>query len=144
MEIRNPNAIRPWQHVLDALGGYLILAANMRQNPVVFSGAWNFGPSIKENLSVKELISKLISLTGQGEFVIPSLTQTLHESNQLQLDISKAEKFLGYKNVLSIDEALMMTSRWYSEYKTANIADICLEQINIWNSKYIQQNEQGA
>lgn len=144
LEIRNPDATRPWQHVLDALGGYLVLAAKMDENPATFSGAWNFGPSAKENLGVKELITKMISLTKQGEYIIPDNPYKLHEANQLQLDTSKVERLLGYESILNINEALKMTAQWYSAYKNNDIQNICLEQIHYWNSKFIQKFEHGV
>jgi CDP-glucose 4,6-dehydratase len=140
LEIRNPQATRPWQHVLDPLGGYLMLAAKMEGNPGLFSGAWNFGPQMESNLSVLALVERLIKFTKKGEFEITSDPNAQHEANLLKLDISKAEHFLKYRSVLDIEETIELTANWYNNYNQTNVYEFCSNQISFWSQKYHKQH----
>lgn len=143
LEIRNPDATRPWQHVLDPLGGYLWLATQMGNNPLLYSGAWNFGPHDENNLTVKELINKLIQYTGKGDFIIADKANSLHEANLLKLDVSKTENLLGYKNLLNVEEALHLTAEWYMNFKNTDPHTLCLDQIKYWTQKFCNKNDTG-
>ncbi|RZJ83114.1 MAG: CDP-glucose 4,6-dehydratase, partial [Chryseobacterium sp.] len=90
LEIRNPYATRPWQHVLEPLSGYLNLGAELFLHGKQFSGGWNFGPEDMANYSVKQLIDEMLLLHSDGGYHIPPESVKLHEAVLLKLDISKA------------------------------------------------------
>ena len=114
--IRSPNATRPWQHVLEPLYGYLLLGSQLDKAPQIFSGAWNFGPDIKDNLSVREIVEKCISIWGQGDYEVIPHDGIMHEANLLRLDISKATIKLGWIPRFSADQAIGLTLNWYKNY----------------------------
>ena len=115
LEIRNPYATRPWQHVLEPLSGYLTLAAELYSNGKVFSGGWNFGPEDMSNYSVKQLIDKMLELDSRGGYIIPENTEKLHEAILLKLDISKAVNFLKWRPVLDFQETVEFTLTGYKD-----------------------------
>lgn len=122
IRIRNPNFVRPWQYVLEPLSGILWLATKMFLEPKKFSGAWNFGPSIdQKNLSVKELVSIIIKKWNSNiVFEIEKNTNGLYESSTLTIDSSKSSRYLGWKTVFSIDEAVNETVLWYKKFADNN------------------------
>ena len=116
IEIRNPNSIRPWQFVLDALNGYLVLAEKMWKNGKDFSEAWNFGP--KEN-DCKTVQWVLENMSGKWDNLFSwkkNLGNNPHESKILKLNCTKAHKRLGWYTKLTVDETIQWTIDWYSEY----------------------------
>lgn len=129
VKIRNPDAVRPWQFVLEPLNGYLLLALKIHDNPNIYLGPWNFGPNPESIISVKEVVEKIIKYYGKGTWN-HVYDNELHESKLLNLDISKARFILGWKPKLSIDEAIKMTVDWYKNYHKKNIGKIIDEQID--------------
>jgi len=111
--IRNPNATRPWQHILDPLFGYLYLAQQLYSEPKIFSSAWNFGPCEKESVSVKELVEKSIAIWGSGSYEITTDADAPYEAQLLKLDISKSLDKLHWKPLLSSEKAIEWTIDWY-------------------------------
>lgn len=111
--IRNPNAIRPWQHVLEPISGYLLLGARMATNPVTFSGAWNFGPYTEDCLKVQDLVEIAISIWGKGRYTIADNTSQPHEAGLLKLDINKTVNELGWKPRYDSGQAIQMTLDWF-------------------------------
>jgi len=109
LDLRNPRAVRPWQHVLEPLYGYLQLGARMLTKGHSFSGAWNFGPIYRNNLTVEDLIRRFIEQGKQGEMNIPDQRGSFHEAGFLSLDISKAIHHLGWHPVLDIDTMIRFT-----------------------------------
>lgn len=120
LEIRNPYATRPWQHVLEPLSGYLNLAAQLYLNGKAFSGGWNFGPEDMTNYSVKELIDEILLLDNRGGYTIPEGISKLHEAVLLKLDISKAANFLKWKPALSFRETVEFTLNGYLDDLSSN------------------------
>jgi len=116
IKIRNPDAIRPWQHVLEPLSGYLLLGAKMYEDGVIYSSAWNFGPQDSNIITVEEMVKKIILYWGSGEYKIEASSQNPHEARLLKLDSSKAHFILGWHSVYDIDEALKKTIEWYKKY----------------------------
>jgi CDP-glucose 4,6-dehydratase len=114
VKIRNPNAVRPWQHVMEPISGMLTLAEKM-QKDLKFSGAWNFGPNDEKGVTVKELVEKFIKYWGEGNYKVQK-KRYAKESNYLMLDISKANKILKWFPVFDLDTALKMTIEWYRTY----------------------------
>lgn len=113
IEVRNPNAVRPWQHVLEPLSGYLLLACKLQEDPIRYADAWNFGPYMEDNLTVKELVEHAIETFGTGSYYTPQYQNALHEAKLLKLDINKAVNELGWKPVFSAKEAIQLTMDWY-------------------------------
>ena len=131
--IRNPHAVRPWQHVLEPLGGYLRLGALLSQDPRKYSGAWNFGPEDSSHLTVAEMADRLIKYWGDGSWNDLSDPQALHEAKLLELNCDKAHAGLNWRSVLTIDECLQMTAEWYKRFYMENqntdIYALCVEQL---------------
>lgn len=134
--IRSPKSKRPWQHVLDALYGYLSLSCSMMDDGKKFSQEWNFGPEETNVISVEELVKKMIYIWGSGDYKLSTLKGP-HEANLLKLDISKALYYLNWKPVLSFDEALENTVSWYKKYYSGenNMYFYTINQINEFMKK---------
>ncbi|MDP2963050.1 MAG: CDP-glucose 4,6-dehydratase [Sulfurimicrobium sp.] len=111
LEVRNPQAVRPWQHVLEALAGYLLLAENLYRGKS--AEAWNFGPSDADMRPVGALLDGLAGLWGDGAAWQASAQQHPHEAGLLRLDSSKARTLLGWRTKLTIDQALEQVIRWH-------------------------------
>lgn len=129
VEVRNPNAIRPWQHVLEPLSGYLLLASKMYEDPQEFCGAWNFGPNYDSIIPVGELADKVMARWGNGSWIDLSNENASHEAKLLSLDISKAKSYLKWFPLWNIDKAIEKTVDWYKEYKKKDPYRICVKQI---------------
>ena len=117
IEIRNPQSVRPWQHVLEPLFGYLLLGAKLYDNPLKYSGAWNFGPLPDSTFTVEDLVNKSIEIWGNGSYKITKQENQVHEANLLKLDISKSVDQLGWKPCLSAQETIEWTIGWYKKEK---------------------------
>jgi CDP-glucose 4,6-dehydratase len=111
--IRNPRAVRPWQHVLEPLRGYLCLAERLYHEPGKFCGAWNFGPRDEDAIPVAALVEKVIEHLGSGEWRSEQAHEQLRESHQLRLDSARAGFLLGWRPAFTIDEAVEATIAWY-------------------------------
>lgn len=129
IEIRSPQAIRPWQHVLEPLSGYLLLAQKLWEEPNVYADGWNFGPEINSIVTVWEIAKLVTEFYGQGEIIDVSNPNDLHEAKLLTLDISKARFLLGWKPTLNINETIEMTVEWYRRYKEEDVYKLATEQI---------------
>jgi CDP-glucose 4,6-dehydratase len=116
VNIRNPKATRPWQHVLEPLSGYLNLGWMLLQEKKEFSEGWNFGPDINSNLSVDEVISASKKYWKKINTVYSSNSSEHHEANLLMLDCSKSNKLLKWKPVWEIDMTVKLTIEWYKNY----------------------------
>lgn len=126
--LRNPNSIRPWQHVLEPLGAYLLLAAKMSEDPIRFSTAFNFGPGPNDMLTVEELTKIFLQTFVLGDYKDISSNEALHEAKLLLLDSSKALQMLGWKPQLDAETAIRWTARWYAD-KELSAHQKCLNQI---------------
>ena len=129
VELRNPRATRPWQHVLQPLGGYLLLGARLLENPREYAEAWNFGPFPQEVKPVQVVVEKMIQYMETGSWKDVSGYQQLHEAHLLTLDITKAIAKLHWNPVLNLDDSIRMTSQWYKNYRTSDMYDLCKRQI---------------
>jgi CDP-glucose 4,6-dehydratase len=114
--VRNPESIRPWQHVLDSLSGYLVLAAKQLNDPSRFADAFNFGPQKNDCKKVKDLVESAISIWGSGSVNYPEKNPGYHEAALLRLDISKAANLLGWSPEYNSDTAILKTISWYKEF----------------------------
>ena len=128
--IRNPNSIRPWQHVLEPLFGYLILCQQLINNPTIFSGAWNFGPNYEDTQPVSVLADIVVESWGDNAEWGHNNEVHPHEANYLKLDCSKAKNILKWNPVWSLDEALVETVKWYKAfYNNEDMSKFTLNQI---------------
>jgi len=110
LSLRHPDAVRPWQHVLDAVYGYLLLAERLYGDPDRFAGAFNFGPSDTAMITVRDVVEQVIACYGAGAYDVDGAEHP-HESLVLRLDSSKARTLLGWRPILCVDEAV----RWAVE-----------------------------
>jgi CDP-glucose 4,6-dehydratase len=133
IEVRSPNAVRPWQHVLEPLSGYLLLGATLNTQPTKSFDSFNFGPNASESLTVLEVVQKAISTWGSGTFVDISNIDKPHEANLLTLDISKTINLLKWQPKLNNKEAIEWTIDWYKKSKT-DIVDFTYHQINLYQN----------
>jgi CDP-glucose 4,6-dehydratase len=115
--IRRPKAIRPWQHVLDPLHGYLMLAEKLLGGNVQFASSYNFGPSEEDIWPVERIANTLVDMWGEGASWMCDSDDSLHEDQVLRLDASKARVELGWKPRLRIEAALEWTIGWYRAWK---------------------------
>ncbi len=111
--VRNPDSVRPWQHVLDPLHGYLVLGAKMESDPVKYAQAYNFGPEPEERMTVKELVEAGIEAWGSGNFDVSADPNKLHEANLLRLNIDKSKNELNWTPKYNAKEAVQKTIVWY-------------------------------
>ncbi len=129
IQIRSPQSVRPWQHVLEPLSGYLLLAQKMYENPVKYAEGWNFGPNLDSIVPVWEIGNLLIKHYGKGQLKDVSDPNAVHEAKLLALDIAKARFILGWKPKMNIEKTIQMTAEWYKRYKTENVYELCVKQI---------------
>ncbi len=129
IDIRNPGAVRPWQHVLEPLCGYLLLGGLLNENVENFSKPYNFGPLPNDHITVKELVETVIKTWGKGEWKDISNANEPHEAGLLKLDISRAQTELNWQPKLNAQQALEYTIDWYKQ-SSENIAAYTFHQIN--------------
>jgi CDP-glucose 4,6-dehydratase len=134
--IRMPNAIRPWQHVLEAINGYLLLCQKLCQRHKFAKGAWNFGPNNKNFFKVKNLLNK-IKLFSNFKLKWYLKKSSFHESKILKLNNNKSKKYLGWKPVLSISEMINFTISWYELMRKdrSQLYDLSISQIKYFLKK---------
>ena len=137
IEIRSPKSIRPWQHVLEPINGYITLAIKMLQNPIRFSQAWNFGPSFESIIPVWDIAALVIKYYGRGVLLDITDSGSLHEAELLALDITKARFELGWKPCWNIDKTIEKTVEWYLEYQNTDVYQLCLRQIRLFDQERI-------
>jgi len=137
IEMRNPKAIRPWQHVLEPLSGYLLLASMMKVDGISYCGGWNFGPNVDSIVSVGSIVDIIIKEWGNGRCLDVSREDAPHEANLLKLDCTKAKTYLKWSPKLNVDEAIKLTVDWYKKYndKDKDMFDLCVNQIKSYVSK---------
>lgn len=124
VRIRRPKAVRPWQHVLEPVSAYLLLARRLLEHGPRFAGAWNFGPSSRDVRSVGEVAERFAALWGNGAAL--NLNQEAdgpHEAGLLTLDCAKARALLGWQPRLNLDAALIWTAGWYRAWADGQQTD---------------------
>lgn len=138
LKIRMPNATRPWQHVIEPLMGYLILAEKMYLNPKKFDGPWNMGPSSKKNMTVQQVISGIASRLKTLNYEI--VNNDIYEPNYLRLDSSKSAEKLGWKKILNDVEMLDLICEWHIKYKNEDVYKLCVNQIEFYLEKFNERS----
>ena len=136
--IRSPNSVRPWQHVLEPLTGYLLLGQKLLQGEKKFADAWNFGPSENEFCSVEEVLKIANKYWRKIKYEIQT-NSALHEAKLLKLDSSKANKSLKWKSTWKIEEAIEKTIIWYRNLDEDNVV-LTKNQINEYVSQAKKEN----
>lgn len=130
LRIRSPHAIRPWQHVLEPLSGYLLLAQRLHEVGPPFAEAWNFGPHDRDARPVEWLVSRLVSLWGEGASWRLDEQVHPHEAHYLKLDISKARGRLGWEPRWDLGETLSRVVDWYRGHaRGQDMSQLSLDQI---------------
>lgn len=131
VEIRSPQAIRPWEHVLEPLSGYLKLGEKLYKEDVSLCQAWNFGPNDESFMCVEDLANRAVEILGKGAVLVKP-DGSKHETNILKLDVTKAKTILGWHPTLNFEQNLGYTFSWYKNYyeKTENVVDFTNKQIN--------------
>jgi len=129
--LRNPNSIRPWQHVLEPLFAYLKLGVFLNVNPKKFSGAWNFGPYLTDNLSVIAIAEQAVSILNKGIIKTNIDEKNHHEAKLLKLDISKATCEMNWSPRMTTSEAIKLTVNWYKNFYEKNYTAIELMESDI-------------
>jgi len=130
ISIRNPHATRPWQHVLDPLAGYLVLAERMYTDGLGYCEGWNFGPGDEGVMDVENVVKTAIEAWGSGGYSITP-DADLHEAQLLKLDPSKAHARLGWSTKLDVRSAIRWSIDWYAGYyRGANIVELMKAQID--------------
>lgn len=114
--IRNPQALRPWQHVLEPLGGYLLLGQQLLEGKKGFSGAWNFGPNDGGHRNVLTVVKELQKYWTSIDYQLATDEENPHEANLLKLDCSKAHAKLGWRPVWNSSTTFAKTAQWYREF----------------------------
>jgi CDP-glucose 4,6-dehydratase len=131
ISLRYPNALRPWQHVLEPLNGYLTLAKQLYESSPSFMQAWNFGPNEDQDKTVSWLTDTVIKYWGSEIKWIQNTSGLKHETNFLRLNSTKAKQSMGWKSQWNIETALAKTVEWYQSYfKEENMKNITLAQID--------------
>jgi CDP-glucose 4,6-dehydratase len=128
IELRNPHATRPWQHVLEPLSGYLLLASRIYEKPKQFRGSYNFGPESQEMHTVNEIANELISFWGTGEIKITKRENDPPEAGLLHLNCDKAHHYLGWYPKWGFKKTVEQTANWYKSVKEGENAESITKQ----------------
>lgn len=129
IDIRSPKAVRPWQHVLEPLSGYMLLAQKMWNVPTDYCEGWNFGPRSESISTVWDVGTRVVESYGSGELRDLSGSGALHEARLLMLDISKAKFRLGWEPKMNIGQTVELTVDWYKRYREEAVYNVCVDQI---------------
>jgi CDP-glucose 4,6-dehydratase len=129
--IRNPKSTRPWQHVLEPIHGYLLLAEKLYNDGQQFSTAWNFGPKDEDSKSVEWILDEMVSRWGDGAKWVNDSNDNPHEASYLKLDISKASIGLGWEPKWGLHKTLSHIVSWHKDWLSGIPArELCIDQIN--------------
>ena len=135
VNIRNPHAIRPWQHVLEPLSGYLVLAQKLYEEGAAFAEGWNFGPNDEDAKPVQWIVEKLTKAWGEGASWALDGGDHPHEAHYLKLDCSKAKARLDWQPRWHLDEALAAIIDWHRAYRDGkDMREVTVRQINAYNA----------
>lgn len=135
ISIRSPNATRPWQHVLEPLRGYLMLAEALWERPDELAGGWNFGPRAEDARPVRDVVCRLVERWGGEAAWQVAPDASLHEATSLQLDCSKARQRLHWEPKLNLNIALQWTVDWYRRfYEGEDARSLCQQQIKTFTT----------
>lgn len=143
LSIRYPHAVRPWQHVLESIAGYLQLGEQLLLGNKMFARAWNFGPAIEHLSSVSDVLSLMSRFIPNLDW--EPISSSLYEAEHLALDSSETHELLKWKSVWSIEQVVEYTAQWYREYYVNdNITSLTQLNAFINDSKTLEQNDVSA
>lgn len=138
--VRNPNSIRPWQHVLEPLSGYLMLCQQLIKKPEMFAQAWNFGPGEKDALPVSTLADIMVAQWGGSAQWQPSGGEHPHEAHYLKLDCSMAKTQLKWLPIWELERALYETVQWYKAWHNQKDMQVfSLNQIETYQLEHLSR-----
>lgn len=129
IDIRSPKSVRPWEHVLEPLSGYMMLAQKMWSKPTEYCEGWNFGPEAESVSTVWEVATALINNYGHGTLKDCSDPNAVHEAKLLMLNIKKAKTRLGWTPRMNMQQCMELVADWYKRYKTEDVYSLCIEEI---------------
>jgi len=130
IRLRHPQAVRPWQHVLDALGAYLLIAELLAGDGDRFDEAWNIGPPVDDARSVLDLASAMVAAFGQNTVISSSSSGGPHEAHWLALDCTKAHARMNWRPWLGFEDAVRLTADWYDAWRAGgDMARITRDQL---------------
>lgn len=128
--LRAPNSVRPWQHVLEPLCGYLMVAERLFAGDDVAASGWNFGPDRRDERTVIEVAKAMIAALGRGRLDLAAAEPGLHEAKSLRLDSTRAERELRWRPMTGFDDCVRMTADWYAGWAAGRPAlELCAAQI---------------
>lgn len=139
--VRNPSFVRPWQHVLESLSGYLWLGAKLLQEGSAYAGAWNFAPRDSQAVTAQQVVEKVLALWGAGTWERPEQAQAEKEATLLRLSWDKAANRLGWQALYDWEEAVAATVEWFRTYQQHYLArresmyGVCAEQIAAYTAR---------
>ena len=137
VRLRNPHAVRPWQHVLEPLRGYLDLAERLWTEPEPYDEAWNFGPDADEECTVLAVATAMVAAFGTGKIVIDKDSNAPHEAHMLRLDCTKAKAKLGWSPKLNLQHSIHLTAEWYAAWRDRrDMIAFTLAQIGDYTAAY--------
>lgn len=147
--VRSPHSVRPWQHVLEPLGGYLLLGQGLMKQPAQYSGAWNFGPDGSEAVPVGELVSRFVDAWGSGGVELQGEgVERRHEARVLRLCTDKARYDLGWSPLLSGAETVAWTAKWYRAWHEGSgpLVDVTRAQIDAYQRRidWLDQEQESG
>ena len=134
LSIRRPDSVRPWQHVLEPLRGYIELAEKLHETPSL-AGAYNFGPRTHMAATVRDVINIAQSAFGSGDVAFGTEVSGPHEAGLLMLDVSKAKQVLGIDPCLALEDAVATTMHWYRDHHEGVAArELCMKDISAYTA----------
>jgi CDP-glucose 4,6-dehydratase len=135
-EIRSPNAVRPWQHVLEAIGGYLTIGGQLLAGNPTMADGWNFGPADDDARPVSWIVERMRAAWGDTENAAPFTGDVSHEAGLLKLDCSKSRAMLGWRPSLPLEEALAWIVDWHKRVNAEeDAAEVTLAQISAYRER---------
>jgi CDP-glucose 4,6-dehydratase len=140
VRIRNPHAIRPWQHVLEPLSGYLSLAQKLYEDGAHYAEGWNFGPHDDDARPVEWIVQRFCNGWGDGTRYVIDSGDHPHEAHYLKLDCSKARSELGWYPRWGLDKAIDSIIDWTRSYRdTKDLREVCIKQIQEYSNSEVQR-----
>ena len=131
LRIRNPKSVRPWQHVLDPVLGYLLLAERLISDGQAFAQAWNFGPENSSEVTVGGVADHLVRRWGASARWCRDAGEHPHEAASLRLDSSKAKTELGWRPLIALEQSLDLTVEWYRQFDAGSaMREVTFRQID--------------